>query len=467
MNHAGLKKTLAVILMTACLLFTGFGCKGQTAAQQAATKAANLEYWTVYDDVDQINALIKKYTATRPYIKVTVRQLRSDELYTRLVEALAEDKGPDIISVHVRDLPKFQSKLATMPASYGDTTQVTQKNVIGQEETIVNTQTKSLPTAFQISNEYLQTVKKDVIIDGNVYGLPLSLDTMAIYYNKDLLDRAQVAEPPTTWTEFQDAVKKITKYNSETGKITQSGAALGSANNIEGIDDILYILFKQNSINLISGDTAAFNSAVKDASGARIMPTISVMDFYTDFANATRDTYSWNESMGNSLDEFVSGKVGFFFGYSYDNAAIKARAPQLNYGILPMIQLNPDSKVNAANYWVQTVVGKSKNQNTAWGLINYLAHSSATEEYLTATKRPTALRSYVSKQKEDMDLEPFVSELLVAENWYRGNDYAAATQALKDMVGEWTQVPPKYEGKVSQWDQEVLNRAAAKVNQTL
>jgi hypothetical protein len=191
------------------------------------------------------------------------------------------------------------------------------------------------------------------------------------------------------------------------------------------------------------------------------------MDFYTDFANATRDTYSWNESMENSLDAFVQGKVGFFFGYSYDNAQIQSRAHQLNYGILPMIQLDPDNQVNAANYWIQGVVGKSTNQNAAWGLINFLTHTSATKEYLAATKRPTAMRAYVAEQKTDVELEPFVSQLLVAENWYRGNDYAGATQALKDMISEWLQVPPKFEGKVTQWDQEVLNRAASKLNQTL
>ncbi|MFA5128252.1 MAG: extracellular solute-binding protein [Patescibacteria group bacterium] len=463
------KKYLLASAMMVCLfVFAGFGCKGQTAEEKQATKAVSLEYWTVYDDVDQINAQIAKYTASRPYLTVTVRQLRSDELYDRLVEALAEDKGPDIISINVRDLARFKSKLSAMPPSYSDTTVTTQKNIINQVETTVATKSLALPTAFQIGNEYLQTVKKDVIIDNKIYGLPLSLDTMAIYYNKDLLDRAQVAEPPETWTEFQDAVKKISKYNAESGKITQSGAALGSANNIEGVDDILNILFKQNSVSLISSDNrAAFNTVARDSSGANISPAISVMDFYTDFANATRDTYSWNESMDNSVDAFVQGKLGFLFGYSYNNAQIKSRAPQLNYGILPMIQLDPDNPVNAANYWVQCVVSKSAGQNTAWGLINFLSRTSANKEYLTATARPTALRANVASQKEDVNLQPFVSQLLVAENWYRGNDYAGASQALKDMISEWLQVPPKYESKVMQWDQEVLNRAAAKINQTL
>lgn len=68
--------------------------------------------------------------------------------------------------------------------------------------------------------------------------------------------------------------------------------------------------------------------------------------------------------MDNALDKFVNGSVAFFFGYSYQTCQIiKARAPQLNFSILPMLQLNPEQPVNVANYWVQSVVDKSKHKN--------------------------------------------------------------------------------------------------------
>ena len=458
----------SIAVICAVLMLSGFGCKGLSKEQQAATKPIDLEYWTVYDDVEELNTQIASYVATRPYLKVTVRQLRADELYDRLTEALSEDKGPDLISVHARDLKKFQSKLASMPPSFVDTTVVNQKNIVGQVETIVNTRPVALPTAFQIDREFLQTVKKDVIIDNKIYGLPLSLDTMAIYYNKDLLDRSQIAEPPITWEQFQDAARKISKFNLETGRLVQSGAALGASGNIIGVDDILYVLFKQSAVDMISRDNRAiFNIAPQGLGSGIESPAMSVMTFYTDFANPTRDTYSWNEIMDDSLESFIQGKTAFFFGYSYHNAQIKSRAPQLNYGILPMIQLDPNNPVNVANYWAQCVVGKSKNQNEAWGLINYLTRSSAAEQYLNNTKRPTALRYLIDKQKEDLDLQPFVSQSLISDNWYRGSNYSAAEQAIKDMIVEWLSVPPNYETRPTQWYQEVLNRTAAKINQTM
>jgi len=455
---------LAVIL--AVLSFVGFGCKGLTAEQQQATAPVSLEYWTVYDDVDALQAAIDKYRASRPYLKVTVRQLRYDELYTRLVEALAEDKGPDIISVPAKNLRAFVTKLAPMPATARDTTVIQRKTMVNTVETVVNTAQIKLPDANTVDREFVQAVKKDAIVSGQIYGLPLSFDTMAIYYNKDLLDRSDVAETPDTWEKFQEAVKKISKTDKDTGRIVQSGAALGASRNVEGFDDLLYILFRQSNIDFVDASgRPAFNRSARTSGETA---SAGVMNFYTDFANPGRDTYSWNNDMGNSLDAFVQGRTAFFFGYSYDNATIQARAPQLNYGIMPMLQLNSEKPVNAANYWLQTVVGKSKKQNDAWALVNYLTRSQASDEYLTATKRPSARRALIAKQQGDPELAPFVSQILVADSWYRGKDYPTAQNALSAMVDEWLNQPPLEDlNRAASLRQDILNRAVSKINQTM
>jgi ABC-type glycerol-3-phosphate transport system substrate-binding protein len=191
-----------------------------------------------------------------------------------------------------------------------------------------------------------------------------------------------------------------------------------------------------------------------------------VMDFYTDFANPARDVYSWNKDMGSGLDAFTSGQAAFFFGYSYHYDIIKARAPQLNIEVLPMLQLNPEQPVNVANYWLQTVVGKSKHQNEAWALVNYLTHSSATKTYLDSTRRPSALRAYVLSQGQDVKLAPFAAQTLVADSWYKGRDYDTARQALNEMVDAWIKDPPK-DMPVGEYKQGLLNTGASKVNQTL
>ncbi len=455
---------LTTFLVAGLFLFLGFGCKGLSTTEQQLTKPVTLEYWTVFDDVDALRASVAKFNATHPQITVNIRQIREADLYPRLVEALAEDRGPDIISIKNRWLKTFQSKLAPMPATVNDTTVVVQKGQFSTQ-TIVNNNPKAMVNLLSLDREYVKVVKDDVVIGGQIYGLPLSLDTMAVYYNKDILDRSGVPEPPKNWDEFQAAVKKINKYDKKTNKIIQSGTALGTGSNITGADDILYALFRQSGVAFSAkSGQAQFNLG----SGGRDeeTPAMAVLNFYTDYANATRDTYAWNDTMGNALDQFVNGSVGFFFGYSYNYAQIQARAPQLNFEVLPLFQLNSEKPVNVANYWIQTVVGKSKKQNEAWNLIDFLTHSTVTKDYLTTTGRPTALRAFISAQKEKTELLPFVSDVLIAENWYRGSNYEAAVKAINDLLRDWL-VPGPDDKSTTEWRRTLLNNAAAKINQTI
>ncbi len=454
-----IKKYFSLFFLVVFLVTTGFGCKGMTAAQIQATQPVTLEYWTVTDDVDALQKQIDVFRAARPYITVNLRQLRADELYPRLVEALAEDHGPDIISVQNRDIGKFLTKLSPMPASVNDVTVTTVKAALGGTNTTVNNQVRNLLDLTGLDQQYVKAVRDDVVREGKIVGLPLSMDMMAVFYNKDLLDRSGVPEPPKTWTDFQDAVRKITKYDKKTGKIIQSGTALGTGTNVPASDDLLYLLFRQSNVGFVDKSGQAVFSGSVDASS-------QVMDFYTDFANPTRDTYTWSADQGDALDAFVNGKVGFYFGYSYDFPVMRARAPQFEFHVLPLFQLNPDNQVNVANYWIQTVLAKSKNKNEAWNLVDFLTHSKAVKDYLDQTGRPTALRTYIADQKTKPDLAPFVDQILTAENWYQGRDYVGAQKAIQDMIDEWI-VPQATPEATNVWRSQVLDRGVQKINQTL
>ena len=453
-------KFVCLFLLISLLTVSGFGCKGTVSTEQAAAvKKATLEYWTVFDDVGAINSAVANFKTYRPYVTINVRQFKAEEIYDRLVEALAEDRGPDIISVPVRQLRFYQSKLSPMPSAVQDAIVETKKTATGGTETVISLRNVTLPSALNIEREFFQTVKKDVVIGGNVYGIPLSLDSLALYYNKDILDRSGVPEPPKTWEEFQNAVKKTTKFNKDTGKIIQSGTALGTAKNINNFDDIFYVLLKQSGITL--GQGGLVWSGAKNEN-----PLNNVLDFYTDFANPARDTYSWDSTQEMALDRFIKGGLAFFFGYNYHYNLIKAQGANLNFDVLPLIQLNPENPINVASYSVQAVTAKSKNQQLAWNFINYTANLNV-KDYLDKTGRPTAKRAFLLDQKAKPELAPFVNDLLIAENWYRGNNYEAAKAALDSLFIDRLNVPTTgREQTITKWQEDTINRATTKVNQT-
>lgn len=443
------------------LLLVGLGCKGLSKEEQASIKPVTLQYWTVFNDIAQLQQMIAEYKKMRPYVTVKLRQVRHEEFDLLFTNALADDVGPDIASIHTRALGRYINRLSPMPPSV----QVATVEVKGQyaKETIVTPQTIALPTIQAIKTNFITTVYEDVIYDGSIYGLPLAIDTMAIYYNKDLLDKVGVPEPPKTWADFVTATKKATLFD-KTGNIIQSGVALGAGYNIDNAPDIVALLMLQNKVEMTKGKKVAFAAGLDKPGEGH--PAIEAMRFYTNFAEQTTDVYTWNEFKPNALDEFVSGSTVFYFGFSYDYPRIKARAPQMNVEILSLPQLDDTNPINVANYWIESVVKKSKHQNEAWDFVHFLTTKKNIGTYAGVTRRPAPLRSLIAVQAEDPTLAPFLENILTAKNWYRGNDIDVANTALRNLIVDYIKEPGIKETQL-QYEARLITNAAKIIQQTM
>ena len=110
------KKVFAFSLIASFLLTSGLGCSGVSTVQQASVQPVSVEYWTVFNDVEELRKLATAYSQTRPYVKINIRQVRYEEFDKLFVNALADDVAPDVVSMHTRWLHKYTSRLAPMPA---------------------------------------------------------------------------------------------------------------------------------------------------------------------------------------------------------------------------------------------------------------------------------------------------------------------------------------------------------------
>jgi multiple sugar transport system substrate-binding protein len=283
---------------------------------------------------------------------------------------------------------------------------------------------------------------------------------LVLYYNRTLLNQANLANPPATWAEFKEAVKALTKLNRD-GEIVQSGAALGGARNINRAPDILAVLMMQNGTEMTdsSGRAAAFNAVPAALADKGVRPGQDALRFYADFANPTKEVYSWNEKMPESLNAFAAQKTAFFFGYAYHLPLIRSLAPNLNLGIAKLPQIATDGKpVNFANYWLEAVTKQSKNPAAAWAFIQFAAGAPQVKSFLNRANKPTALRALISDQRQNDDLVNFADQVLTARSWYRGKNTAAMEEALRVMIEQAASNKAKPE--------EAVNLAAQKVNET-
>jgi len=436
-----------VIACSLLVSLFGAGCtKAPDVATVNASKPIALQVWGVGEDIDAYSQVNADYRGLHPNVNIQFRRFRLEEYEQQLLNAFAEDRGPDMFLIHNDWLGKYMTKIVPMPA----TTNVAYSVITGtlnKQATWIMQADPSI-TLKDYKDSFADVCLQDTIRTVNVakedeapsmkpsiMGLPVYIDTMAMYYNKDLLNAANIAGPADNWTDFQDQVKSLTQVSSNSD-ILQSGAAMGTGNNVDRAQDLLTVLMMQNGAQMASDDGApTFNIIPQNLQGkVSLPPSFQALEFYTDFANPTKETYTWNASMPNSLDAFIQGRVAYFFGYAYHLPMINARAPKLNLGIAKMPQIPNNPVRNIANYWFWVVSKKSKNQDVAWNLMNFMVKPEESKKILDFTKKPAARKSMIKDQLNDESVGVFASQVLSAKSWYRGKDPAVVSQAFTQMM---------------------------------
>ncbi|MFH1047922.1 MAG: extracellular solute-binding protein [Patescibacteria group bacterium] len=460
---------IILLPLLAVLVFGGFGCKGEDPAVAEITKPITLKYWRVFDDTDAFNEIISTYQALHPHIRIEYRKFRFEEYETELLNALAEDRGPDIFSLHNSWIGEWQSRLEPSPATLTMPFRSLQGTI--KKELVTEIRQVSGMTVRQLANDYLDVVSQDLVIDTEqsdpraplvprVYGVPLSVDTLVLFYNRDLLNAAGIPEPAATWNEFQEQVKTLTKLD-ELGTIIQPAASIGTADNVERSADILSALMMQNGTRMTDDNgLAAFDQYPPELAGRSLPPGAEALIFYSDFANPAKEVYTWNDKMPDSLTAFANGQTAFFFGYSYHLPTIRNFNQNLNFGINALPQIADNQPVNYANYWAEVVSKKTENLDEAWDFLIFATKAEMAQKYLNKTGKPTALRSLVNTQLDHLDLAVFASQLPTAASWYRGTDADATEETFREMIRQMI-------GAEEPDPKRIIELGATKVNQTI
>ncbi len=387
---------IIVVVIVVLIIVLALGLKGGEKPSPAT-----LEFWSVYDDRGAYSDLISAYQKENKHITINYHKKSFVDYERDLINALATGKGPDIFSIHNTWLPKYKDKTKPMP----------------QTEEFISLKT------FQ--NTFVDVAYADFVDDDKIYAIPFYVDTLALYYNKDLFNDAGIPFPPATWNEFLDDVELLTKKD-QWGNINQSGTALGTAENINRSTDILALLMLQTGAEMTDrGHTKAIFAQSTQLDGEPFNPGENALRFYTDFSNPIKRVYCWNRQMHYSLDAFYEGKVAMMINYSHHIDTIRAKASYLSFDVAPAPQIKDrDFDINYANYWAQTVSRNSKHSKEAWKFILYLAQKENVKDYLEKTKRPASRRDLIEWQRNNPDLAIFANQVLTARSWYQVDSQA-------------------------------------------
>ncbi len=379
--------------------------------------AITVEVWNVFEDADLYGEIFADFRTLNPHVTINYKKIDYLEYRKKLTEAFANGTAPDIFALHNAGLPQDILRIAPAPSTLA----------------LVREFDEVYPrvVAFDFT-------RKDQNGARLVYAAPLSIETLGFFYNKDYFESANVSSPPKVWEEILDYAKLFTQFD-DAGAIKISGVALGAADNINRSADIVTLLMLQSGTRMNNEllSEATFDEQVWVGEGEqarRFQPGKEALEFYLSFSDPTKTVYSWNEKMPYSIDAFVEGKTAMMLNYPHHIGTIRSKAPHLNFGVAPMLQLRDRKEdINYASYWGFTVAKTSKNVNTAWELIDFLSKPEQTKKYLEKAKMPTARRDLILWQQQDQDLKYFANQIMSARSWYSGDSLAADT-ILTDMI---------------------------------
>ena len=351
-----------------------------TVVIPALTKNNNqkvtLTYWGLWEDNRIMQSVISDFQRQYPNIAIDYSKQDIKQYRERLVTRINNGNGPDVFRFHNTWYPMLSDVLLPLPS---------------------DTISKSDFTQW-----FYPVAQKDLIKNGAIHGIPLHIDTLALYINSDSFGAAGL-KPPTNWNDFINDSKTLTVKDTD-GKIKTAGAALGTFDNVNHAPDILSLLFVQNGVDL--SNISSNPQRVMDA-----------LNFYTSFALGNANV--WDSTLDPSLLAFTKGNLAMYFGYSWDYFAIKAANPNLNFQVVPVPQL-PSNNVNLASYWAEGVSVKSKYQKEALLFIKFLADKDTQEKLYSEQAKTRAFGELYArvdladKLKDNPYVYPFIQQAKTA-----------------------------------------------------
>lgn len=346
------------------------------------TKEVTITYWGLWENDATVQGVLSDFEAKNPKIKVQYVKQSPRQYRERLQSAISREEGPDVFRFHNTWVAMLRSDLSLVP--------------------------KTIMTAADFSSTFYPVASADLVAGQNIFGIPLMIEGLGLYYNEDLFAAAGVTAP-TTWEDVLNIVPKLTVKKDNA--ITTSAIALGTTGNVENWSDILATMMMQNGAKLTQPTS-------KEAEETLI--------FFRKFANPADPVYTWNETLDNSIYAFAIGKVAMILAPSwraFDIKEISSQAnPNIRFKIIPIPQL-PGNTITWASYWVEGVSGKSKRQEEAWKFVQFLtSRETATKLYTEAAKtrlfgEPYARLDLASAISEDPYAGAFVKQAQSAKSF--------------------------------------------------
>lgn len=369
----------------AALALAACGSKSSDSGSSSSNKTTTITFWNGFTstDGDILKGIVKDYNATnKDHVKVKMDIMTWDNFNQKLPTAITAKKAPDFVAMNYADMSSYVSN-GTMK-SIGDF--YSQKGVN--------------------KSDFTSGSRKLGVIDGKTYFVPMQVQGMYVYWNKDLFKKAGLDPntPPSTWEELATDAKKISKLgNNVQGFVMPKD---GSA--------IMYNLLQDNGAKLLSSNQKK-SALTSDA-------TKKSLDYLQDLIYTSK-VGPKNISGAEADNLMLAGSVGIYINGPWLNSGLKKN--DINYGITTLVQANKGDQtaiLDGVGFGIPTSTDDSKTK-AIYSFLKYWNTTKIGKKWSSENKCAPYLKSVASDK--DIKADPLVStmykQIQYAKSYYPGN----------------------------------------------
>lgn len=344
----------------------------QKAYAQSEAEVIELDFWSFWGSEprrDFIEEIVENFNNSQEEIHVTHTFLPWGDIWTKNLASIAGGDPADVIINDINSVAQRAQKNQNTNLS----------EFIAQEE--------------GMQDQYYSHLWEATVFEGDNYAVPFNTDTRILYYNKDIFEEVGLdpEQPPTTWDELKEMAMQMDVKNGDfyerIGFLPRYG--------IQG--DVYYM----NATGHGFWDFEENVPTLNDPKGIEILDWMVAyeQEYGSDVVNAFSAEFG-----SQTADPFISGKLAMVVKEATHYSQIKAYAPDLNFGVVPL----PEFKEGYGNTswgggFVAEIPYGAKNPEASWEFIKYLTGAEA-QEFWAASNFDNVAHIEATQNAFDNDL---------------------------------------------------------------
>lgn len=373
-------KKIVSLLLIGIMLFGLTGCGNEQVSGDKVTLRLGLPGGGDLTPME----LVESFKAENPDIDLVVEEAPGSDFKKKLKIQIASNSAPDVFWTD----SGYTATLGSMGAAV---------NLAPRIEKDINV------------DEYSSTLFAGNDGKGNVWGIPHGLNALAVYYNKELLDKEGIPYPTADWTydDMFEIARKLTKDIDGDGEIDQYGMTYGS-NITEGW---LPFVTANGGAPLDETRTKSMFSDPKTVEG--------LAKYAIPQKEGFAPTLEWSRAQGGGTAAFYNGKQAMMLTLSSQVAALNANAPaDFEYDVqsVPVGWDGERHSIYVPNMWVIFSKSDEAKQDAAWRWIKHFISEESqkivADKFLAGFPIKLSALNYIeSKTNKPANISAFYNDL--------------------------------------------------------